>query len=247
MNYIIELDVFFAPEDKTLSLSNDRNNSVSLSNQANRLLLEMVISKNEVLNREDLIKRVWEDYGFTSSNNSLYVAVSEIRKAFSSLGKNPQIITTIPKVGFRFEGVVLPVSVDQKLTITPNEIEKNVGRSIILTHKVIILTLMIMVIFSLSWLIRTHIKNELKTDIEYKKLMYTDNLCKIYMLGHDVYGLNDIKNDIERELFKCEKQRVDIFYERTKSAGLFIGACTLEQEGKYLSCITIKKQKRGDK
>lgn len=204
----------------------------------------MVISKNEVLNRDYLVKRVWEDYGFTSSNNSLYVAVSEIRKAFSSLGKSPQIITTIPKVGFRFEGVVFPVSVDQKAMTTPNKIENKTGCSAILTRKATF-SIIIMVVLFLAIFIHMNGKNKLHTDVEYKKLIYKDNLCNIYTLGNHVYDKNDIKKDIERELLNCEKQRVDIFYEKTKSFGLFIGACTLVQEGEYLNCITIKKQKRG--
>ncbi|MDE9437870.1 helix-turn-helix domain-containing protein [Xenorhabdus bovienii] len=69
----------------------------------------MLTNSNETLHREDLLRRVWEDYGFTRSNNSLDVAVSEIRKSFKSLGRDPKIIITIPKVGFRFEGAVDPV------------------------------------------------------------------------------------------------------------------------------------------
>ncbi|MDE9544853.1 helix-turn-helix domain-containing protein [Xenorhabdus bovienii] len=84
----------------------------------------MVTNSNETLHREDLLKRVWEDYGFTRSNNSLNVAVSEIRKSFESLGEDPKIIITIPKVGFRFEGVVEPIIKQSENNVFPiNESE----------------------------------------------------------------------------------------------------------------------------
>lgn len=239
MNYIIELDVFFCPVDKTLSLNNDHSNSVVLSNQANRLLLEMVTRKSELLNRDDLVKSVWEDYGFTSSNNSLNVAVSEIRKAFSLLGKDPQIISTIPKVGFKFEGVIVPV-MEKKAPST--SIPTNKTRRLTITKNIVIFSLLtVLLLFFFAFFAYTHKGQVLNTPPELKTMIYTENKCTVYTLGDQIYSINEIKKDVEHEINKCNIQKMDVFYDKTKNSSIFIGACTLDSQGKYVRCITIRK------
>lgn len=239
MKYIIELDVVFSPEEKTLSLNNDPNIFVPISNQANRLLLEMVRRKNEILNRNELIKRVWEDYGFTSSNNSLNVAVSEIRKAFSSLGKDPQIISTIPKVGLQFVADVAPVMSQNgaliNATSTPND------QPVASLTKWIIFSLICLTAFCSGLYTYNHFKNKITIEHEHKKLAFTRNKCDIYTLGHQSYNVDVIKQNTEQYLKNCESQRTELFYEKVKSGTLFIGACTLNNQGEYLKCLTIKK------
>jgi len=239
LKYIIELDVVFSPEDKTLSLNNDHNICVTISNQANRLLLEMVKRKNEILNRNELIKNVWEDYGFTSSNNSLNVAVSELRKAFSSLGKDPQIISTIPKVGLQFVADVAPVMSHNGTVINATS-TPNVHIVTSLT-KWIVFSLICLTAFFLGVYTYNHFKIKITTEQEYKELAFTRNKCDIYTLGHQYYNVEDIKKNTEQYLKNCELQRSELFYEKVKSGTLFIGACTLNNQGEYLKCITIKK------
>lgn len=98
----------FSPTDNTVALLNNELHIVKLSNQASRLLLELIINHNKTLARQDLLKTVWADFGFTPSNNTLNVAISEIRKVFSSLGKDPCILITIPKIGFSLDADIEP-------------------------------------------------------------------------------------------------------------------------------------------
>ncbi|ELE9704862.1 winged helix-turn-helix domain-containing protein [Enterobacter cloacae] len=239
MKYIIELDVVFSPEEKTLSLNNDPNIYVPISNQANRLLLEMVRRKNEILNRNELIKKVWEDYGFTSSNNSLNVAVSEIRKAFSSLGKDPQIISTIPKVGLQFVADVAPVMSQNGALI--NATSTSNDQPVASLTKWIIFSLICLTAFCSGLYTYNHFKNKITIEHEHKKLAFTRNKCDIYTLGHQSYNVDVIKQNTEQYLKNCESQRTELFYEKVKSGTLFIGACTLNNQGEYLKCLTIKK------
>ncbi|WP_052768132.1 winged helix-turn-helix domain-containing protein [Enterobacter roggenkampii] len=240
MKFIIELDVVFSPEDKTLSLSNEPNNSVAISNQANRLLLEMITRKNEMLERNELIKKVWEDYGFTSSNNSLNVAVSEIRKAFSSLGKDPKIISTIPKVGLQFVGDVAPV-INKHEELTDN-VTSNQNDYLLFANKKIVFFLAFFALLYLGLYTYNRIKNNLTTTQEYKKLVFTQNKCDVYALGHQSYDMEEIKNNTSQLLKNCATQRAKIFYERVNNSSVFIAACTLKNQDEYLKCITIKKQ-----
>ncbi|MGK4353188.1 winged helix-turn-helix domain-containing protein [Enterobacter sichuanensis] len=239
MKYIIELDVLFSPEDKTLSLNNNPDIAVQISNQANRLLLEMVKSKNELLTRNELIQRVWEDYGFTSSNNSLNVAVSEIRKAFSSLGKTTQIISTIPKVGLQFVGEVTPVMPnDGSLFNGATNTNNYLGYSI---KKWSVFSLLFLTALYSGIYIHNHFKNKLTAEHEFKELIFTQDKCGIYNLGYQSYSIEEVKKNTVQFLKNCKTQRSEIFYEKVKNANLFIGICTLNDQGEYLNCITIKK------
>ncbi|MFI8416991.1 transcriptional regulator [Serratia sp. NPDC078593] len=102
MFYIINKTIKYSPSNRVLSLLEEEENSVVLSNQGSRLLMELIKNSNSCLSREYMLKHVWEDFGLTPSNNNLYAAVSEIRKAFSALGMTEKVITTIPKTGFEF-------------------------------------------------------------------------------------------------------------------------------------------------
>lgn len=108
MKYIINLIVVYTPSEKTLALHNDPSQKVNLSNPANRLLLELIKFNGTTLERETLLRNVWEDYGFTGSNSNLNTYISELRKSFSSLSENIKIITTVPKVGFRLDAEIEP-------------------------------------------------------------------------------------------------------------------------------------------
>lgn len=101
MYFILNKGIKFTPETNELSLIPDGKNGILISNAASRLLVEMVRNANEVVSRDVLLQKVWEDYGFKTSYNNLYMAVSEIRKTFEILGCNKTVIITIPKVGIK--------------------------------------------------------------------------------------------------------------------------------------------------
>lgn len=100
MKYIIDLCVIYDANACRLQLIDNDESSIRISNPASRLLIEMLTHPNIPLKREMLIKKVWEEYGFSGSSISLNVAVSEIRKAFKLLGRETAPIKTTAKVGF---------------------------------------------------------------------------------------------------------------------------------------------------
>lgn len=102
MKYIINHQITFCNENRTLSLLNNVENSLVLSAPASRLLLTLIINKNTPLTREYLLTTVWEDYGFTASGSNLNNYISELRKCLTHLEPNFAGIITIPKVGFQF-------------------------------------------------------------------------------------------------------------------------------------------------
>lgn len=106
MKYIIDLCVIYDANACRLQLIDNDESSIRISNPASRLLIEMLTHPNIPLKREMLIKKVWEEYGFSGSSISLNVAVSEIRKAFKLLGRETAPIKTLAKVGFCFTAMI---------------------------------------------------------------------------------------------------------------------------------------------
>lgn len=107
MFFICNNSLLFDPEAHAISLVGQPESVLTLSAPAVRLLQEFIKHKGRDLSREELIARVWEEFGFTPSGNNLNKAVSELRKSFQSLGEGHEFIVTVPRYGFRFEADVI--------------------------------------------------------------------------------------------------------------------------------------------
>lgn len=105
MEYLINDSIRFSSEDKKLCSIADEAVFVELSNTSTRLLIRFIESNGLLLTRKELFD-VWSDYGFTYSYSALSNHVSEIRKAFLCLDENAEVITTVPKKGFKFDAKV---------------------------------------------------------------------------------------------------------------------------------------------
>ncbi|MFD3232293.1 winged helix-turn-helix domain-containing protein, partial [Rahnella aceris] len=101
MYFILNKVIKFTPATNELCLALDAENCILISNAASRLLAELIKNANEISLRDEILQKVWEEYGYTSSHNSLYMAVSEIRKSFSALGYSKEMLITVPKVGIK--------------------------------------------------------------------------------------------------------------------------------------------------
>jgi DNA-binding winged helix-turn-helix (wHTH) protein len=107
MFFICNNSLLFDPEAHAISLVGQPESVLTLSAPAVRLLQEFIRHKGRDLSREELITRVWEEFGFTPSGNNLNKAVSELRKSFQSLGEGHEFIVTVPRYGFRFDADVI--------------------------------------------------------------------------------------------------------------------------------------------
>ena len=68
------------------------------------LLLALVENKGRLIEKDELLSRVWNDQIVEESN--LTVQVSQIRKALGEKRQNPRYIETVPGYGYRFVGDV---------------------------------------------------------------------------------------------------------------------------------------------
>lgn len=102
MLYIINGVIKFRSEDGVVLLEGNEEPVVILSATMSRLLVFFLDSQGEVCSRTDILQKIWDAHGLRSSNNSLNKYVTDLRKLFSKLGINENVITTVPRIGFVF-------------------------------------------------------------------------------------------------------------------------------------------------
>jgi DNA-binding winged helix-turn-helix (wHTH) protein len=83
-------------------------NRVKLQEQPFRLLIILLENDGELVTRDDLRHRIWQDDTFVDFDSSLRVAVRKLREALDDDAESPRYIETIPKRGYRFLGPVVP-------------------------------------------------------------------------------------------------------------------------------------------
>ncbi|GKX62262.1 winged helix-turn-helix domain-containing protein [Pragia fontium] len=102
MIYLINNNIVYNTEDRTLVMQQDDMSTVMLSNSSNRLLYELLYNYGQTVSRDTLFQNVWDNHGLVSSNSNLNHYISQLRKNLISFGLSDKIIITIPKVGFKF-------------------------------------------------------------------------------------------------------------------------------------------------
>lgn len=71
------------------------------------VLLHLLEHRGQAVTKQDLVTHVWE--GGAVTDDVIVGCVLEIRKAIGDSGRNPRLLTTIPKVGYRLVATEAPV------------------------------------------------------------------------------------------------------------------------------------------
>ncbi|WP_159565967.1 winged helix-turn-helix domain-containing protein [Budvicia diplopodorum] len=121
MIYLIQNQVSYNSEDRTLKRLGDELSLITLSNIPARLLCYFLMNPGSVISRDTLLEEIWDKYGLVSSNNNLNFYVSFLRKEMLKLGLEKSLIITIPKVGFEFSGTVSPMTMDNSPSLNISE------------------------------------------------------------------------------------------------------------------------------
>jgi DNA-binding winged helix-turn-helix (wHTH) protein len=103
MKFLFNKHVIFDSDTGSLAVHDEQDDPVQISNPTKRLLLLLLNHQGEVVNREVIFKKVWDDFGMVSSNNNLNHCISKLRRILRILGLEDEIITTVPKIGFMFQ------------------------------------------------------------------------------------------------------------------------------------------------
>lgn len=71
-----------------------------------RLFSCLLSGVNKIMTREDLMKKVWGNYGFVVGANSINQAIWALREILESAEPGSKYIRTIPRIGYCFIGDV---------------------------------------------------------------------------------------------------------------------------------------------
>ncbi|AYZ32462.1 winged helix-turn-helix domain-containing protein [Serratia sp. FDAARGOS_506] len=260
MKYIIDLCVIYDANACRLQLIDNDESSIRISNPASRLLIEMLTYPNIPLKREILIKKVWEEYGFSGSSISLNVAVSEIRKAFKLLGRETSPIKTLAKVGFCFTAMIetyspplvtvnetAPAYASSSLSPLPPVAEshnvppqKKVKTSAVAAVCGIFIPLVFIAAF---YPIEP-------PDQPREKLISLGKKghCAMYSLDADKHIDDELEKSMVNQALEssgvdCQNSKADIYFSSVKHSltyNTFLGVCYLGPQGQYTQCVTYK-------
>ncbi|MGQ5715076.1 winged helix-turn-helix domain-containing protein [Enterobacter cloacae] len=261
MKYLIDLAMLYEVDSGVIMINGEEESSIKLSNQAARLLYELIINNGKTLDRDDLIKKVWEDHGFSGSSVSLNVAISEIRKAFRSLGRDPLLIKTIRGKGFSLAAhiehhtVRPPVSAPEKMVAEVADIvtqqrdppERLRRRDSGFTTLCVMALVAIMGIAALLFYQNMRMTERAKeSDIH---LLGKIDRCTVYLIDKNMYQpqqtwFSRAKQAIARQQIDCEHQAADMYYSKFKKSQLendFLAVCYLQDSGdSYKNCISYR-------
>ncbi|HDS9457971.1 TPA: winged helix-turn-helix domain-containing protein [Enterobacter asburiae] len=243
MFFICNNSLLFDPEAHAISLVGQPETVLTLSAPAVRLLQEFIKHKGRDLSREELIARVWEEFGFTPSGNNLNKAVSELRKSFQSLGEGHEFIVTVPRYGFRFEADVIFQPGENKSTAphpssVPHEVKP---RRASMKKWAIVAVLIVAALGATLYFSR---QQEIFVPAKLKPVKDKIARCSIWIIND--HGrplvLSTLAERLEASNVACEREEYDIYYFSARfslSAAdeVFIGACPVSQSS---LCKTIR-------
>lgn len=244
MKYVINHQITFCNETRTLSLLDNKENSLVLSAPASRLLLTLVVNSNTPLKREYLLSTVWEEYGFTASGSNLNNYISELRKSLAHLIPEFNGIITIPKIGFQFTAnietllpqndqqdtlsalqVVSPIIVNNETPLSNENIIKNKEKKKFVASNLKVPFAMFLFVLPLTILLLYYMSiPDYSPQIESSKFIYTQDNCDIYSLDEfNSMSNNEIMQIIQKRLSRhnisCNtNNQYDIYYSSLTSS-----------------------------
>ncbi|EDH6598875.1 transcriptional regulator, partial [Salmonella enterica subsp. enterica serovar Goverdhan] len=95
--YIINNEVSFNEEDGHLENS-AAEVSVLMATSTRRLLDVLISNQGNPVERDCLLKTVWDDNGLRSSNSNLNQYISILRKQLAQVGLPDNTVITLPRV-----------------------------------------------------------------------------------------------------------------------------------------------------
>lgn len=259
MKYLIDLKMLYEVDTGIIMIHGEEESSLRLSNQASRLLYELIINNGRILERDDLIKKVWEDHGFSGSSVSLNVAISEIRKAFRNLGRDPGLIKTVRGKGFSLAAHIEHHTIRPPVSRPPAEspapylqeasdnIYPNKEKGIVLLP----VTLLVVLIIAAAAFLFIELKGQAfdRLDISDIHMIGKERQCTIYLVDKNMYEpasfyLKRIKQEMHSWRVDCDSQPADIYFSqfnKSQYQNYFLGVCYAPQDAaKYSNCLSLK-------
>lgn len=100
------------------------NIRLRLSGQPFQILEVLLERPGELVTREELRSRIWQDDTFVDFSHGLNAAVNKLREALSDSAQNPRYIETLPRRGYRFIAPVDQVQIQAATSFAKPPISK---------------------------------------------------------------------------------------------------------------------------
>jgi DNA-binding winged helix-turn-helix (wHTH) protein len=250
MHFILNGSIKFNPELCEISIVNENENCITLSKPATRLLEELIRQSKTVVSRDELIKKVWDDYGFTPSNNNLYMAISELRKSIRILGDRSEMIVTVPRSGIKIQADIESVynGGGQKLTsVAPKEKKAKASWRVFLFRVAGGGVCFVSIILAAKAIVDN--SRVLIRDVSYNETFRYEK-CDVSFIGKilpsEIKSLQDeVVVKLRKYNINCQENSQKVYFspENTRSnmsRELFLGVCKMDG-GEGARCLTIKE------
>lgn len=263
VKYLIDYRMLYEVDAALVLLIDEPEVNIKLSNQAGRLLYQLVINSGRELTREALIETVWENQGFTGSSVSLNVAISEIRKVFRQLGHDPGLINTIRKKGFCLNAHVEHHTVRPAARKPEVETwaEANVGFSKpqVVTEATVrrnpamlmLAILLVAIIAGVGLMLLSWFGNADTFEPTELVFLGQHEQCGLWLIGsrrdpdNPEFLLKAIDHQLSAWQIDCRKNKADVFFSSTEQIvfkNSFTGVCFRnEKDTGYRSCRSLRK------
>ncbi len=241
MIYKINETVRFKPADGAIWSIESPEQVINLTITNCNLLCLLLNKKGEILSREQILEDIWDKQGLRSSNNTLNQYISILRRTFSLLGIDDEVIKTIPKVGFSLNS---SISVDKECNVEPVKfIEKEKSPSWNSKNNIYIVAITALIAFiavlftyvlykDKAYSLDTSIVNIGKFDA------CSVNVLPDYTRGQSRYLLESSVKLITLSDVKCVPERVFIAKPESRGSGRsFLAECIVDKRrNEYFFC-----------
>jgi len=259
VKYLIDYRMLYEVDAALVLLIDEPEVNIKLSNQAGRLLYQLVINSGRELTREALIETVWENHGFTGSSVSLNVAISEIRKVFRQLGHDPGLINTIRKKGFCLNAhiehhTLRPVARAAEVETETESSEPQYFPAATVQRNPLMLMLAVLLIAIIAGVVLMLLSWFGNADtFEPTELVFLEQheQCGLWLIGsrRDPDNPDALLKAIDHQLstwqIDCRKNKADVFFSSTEQIvfkNSFTGVCFRnEKDTGYRSCRSLRK------
>lgn len=241
MIYKISDTVRFKPADGAIWSIDSPEQVINLTITNCNLLCMLLNNKGVILSRENILEDIWDKQGLRSSNNTLNQYISILRRTFSLLGIDEEVIKTIPKVGFCFNEAI---SVAKEYSPVPSEIATRESapkeRTQYYFYRVMMSILTLCILALIAYVLSQNKKFSLETSTTGVGQYDT---CEIRVLPQYTRGqsrdLLEASNDlIKRNNIKCLPGKEFISKPESRGSGrAFLAECVVDKKrNEYFFC-----------
>jgi len=107
--YVIAGTIHVRESDLCIWCAGMEDSAVILTALPGRLLLYLLKHAGRVVERNELLTAIWEEWGLEPSGHSLSQNISQLRRLLSRLDGSCEIIETLPRIGYKIPDTLVTI------------------------------------------------------------------------------------------------------------------------------------------